>query len=52
MKNLKPLHLYFISIICFVLANLLRDSINFAYGFLLGFGVIVFLFAIYKKVKN
>ena len=52
MGNIKPLYLYFISLICFVLANILRDQVNFAYGFFLGFGVIVFLYALYKKFNS
>ncbi|NRT12899.1 hypothetical protein HNQ00_002543 [Flavobacterium sp. 14A] len=51
MKNISPLYLYFISLICFVLANILRDKVDFAYGFLLGFGVITFLFGLYKKIS-
>ena len=50
MKNLSPIILYFISLICFVLANVLRDKVDFAYGFFLGFGIIIFLFGLYKKI--
>lgn len=49
MKNLSPIYLYFISLISFVLANVLREKVSFAYGFFLGFGVVTFLLAIYKK---
>ena len=49
MKNVSPIYLYFMSLICFVLANLVRDKANFGYGFLLGLGVVIFLFGLYKK---
>lgn len=52
MKNISPIYLYFISLVCFVLANLVRDKIDFAYGFFLGAGVVVFLLGVYKKVSG
>jgi hypothetical protein len=52
MKNISPLYLYFISLVCFVLANFVRDKIDFAYGFFLGAGVVVFLFGVYKKISS
>ena len=52
MKNISPLSLYFISIICFVLANLARDKYEFVYGALLGVGITTFLIAIYKKFST
>jgi hypothetical protein len=51
-KNFSPLQLYFISLICFVLANVLRDKIDFAYGFFLGAGVVIFLYGVYKKING
>ena len=52
MKNTSPIILYFISLVCFVLANVLRDKIDFAYGFFLGAGVVFFLYGVYKKVSS
>jgi hypothetical protein len=52
MKNLSPLSLYFISLICFVLANLLREKIDFAHGFFLGAGIVIFLAGLYKKFSS
>jgi|TARA_R110002124_G_C8547034_1_gene478893 hypothetical protein len=52
MKNISPLYLYFISLVCFVLANLVRDKIDFAYGFFLGAGVVIFLYGVYKKING
>lgn len=49
MKNLSPLHLYFISLICFVLANLVRNKFDFVYGAFLGAGLVFFMLGIYKK---
>jgi hypothetical protein len=49
MKNLSPLYLYFISMICLVLANFVRGKLDYAYGFFLGAGVVLFLIGIYKK---
>jgi hypothetical protein len=48
MKNISPLYLYFISLVCFVLANFI-DKIDFAYGFFLGAGVVIFLYGVYKR---
>ena len=52
MKNISPLYLYFISLVCFVMANLVRDKIDFAYGFFLGTGVVIFLYGVYKKING
>lgn len=52
MSNIKPLYLYFISLVCFILANVLKDKVNFAHGFFLGLGVIVFLYALYVKFNS
>jgi hypothetical protein len=49
MKNVSPLYLYFVSLICLVLANLMRDKNQFVYGAFLGAGVVIFLIGIYKK---
>lgn len=51
MKNISPLYLYFISLVCFVLANILRDKVDFAYGFFLGAGIVIFLLGVYKKIS-
>jgi hypothetical protein len=52
MKNISPLYLYFISLVCFVLANLVHDKIDFAYGFFLGAGVVIFLYGVSIKDKR
>jgi xanthine/uracil permease len=52
MKNITPVFLYFISLVCFVLANLVRDKIDFAYGAFLGAGVVFFLYGLYKKFNS
>jgi|TARA_R110000868_G_scaffold361554_1_gene623519 hypothetical protein len=52
MKNFSPLQLYFISLICFVLANVLRDKSEFAHGAFLGAGVVLFLIGVYQKISS
>ena len=52
MKDISPLQLYFISLICFVIANVVRDKSQFAHGAFLGAGVVLFLFGVYKKVSS
>jgi hypothetical protein len=52
MKKSSPLYLYLISVVCFVLSNVLRDKVDFAHGAFLGAGVVFFLFAIYKKFTS
>ena len=49
MKKISPIYLYFISLVSFVLANILREKNDFAYGAFLGIGLVTLLFALYKK---
>ncbi len=51
LKNSSPIYFYFVSIISFVLANLIREkSIGFYY-FLLGIGLLFFVLGFIKRMK-
>ncbi|MFT5251197.1 MAG: hypothetical protein ACI87N_000169 [Flavobacteriales bacterium] len=52
MKNVSPIYFYFISLICFIAANVVRDKNDFAYGSFLGVGVVLFLAGVYKKISS
>ncbi|MBP2282641.1 hypothetical protein H4V97_000959 [Flavobacterium sp. CG_23.5] len=46
------MYLYLVSIISFVLANLVRDKNRELYYFLLVFGLIFFVVGMIKRIKN
>ena len=48
-KNISTIYFYFLSIICFVLANFLREKSSLAYGLLIFFGAVFFTIGILKK---
>ena len=52
LKNTPSIYLYLISIVCFVMANLVRDKYDFAYGFLLVFGLGLFGLGFVNRNKN
>lgn len=49
LKNISTIYFYFLSIICFVLANFLREKSSLIYGLLIFFGAIFFIFGFLKK---
>lgn len=51
-NNLKPIQFYFISIILFVIANLVRDTNLSIYYILIIIGVISFVLGLMKRMKN
>jgi hypothetical protein len=51
-NNLKPIQFYFVSIISFVTANLIRDESLVLYYILLIFGLISFVFGLIKRMKD
>ncbi|MBG6111515.1 hypothetical protein IWX84_002401 [Flavobacterium sp. CG_9.10] len=51
-KNIPTMYLYLVSIISFVLANLVRDKNRELYYFLLVFGLIFFVVGMVKRIKN
>jgi hypothetical protein len=51
-KNLNPIVFYLISVVCFVLANVIRDkNIAFYYG-LLVLGLVLFVMGLTAKRKT
>lgn len=52
MKSITPLYLYFLSLICLVTANIVREGNHILYLVLLVLGVVVFVLGIYKKFKS
>ncbi|OMQ12023.1 hypothetical protein BXU01_10980 [[Flexibacter] sp. ATCC 35103] len=49
-KNITPLTFYFGSVICFVLANVLRDKVLSFYYILLVLGIVFFFMGILKRL--
>jgi hypothetical protein len=52
LKNISPLAFYFASVICFVLANVLRDNSLSFYYVLLVLGIGFFFMGILKRMKT
>ncbi len=52
MKNISALTFYFASVICFVLANVLKDNNLSVYYILLVAGIILFFLGILKRIKT
>jgi VIT1/CCC1 family predicted Fe2+/Mn2+ transporter len=51
-KNIPTIAFYFASVICFVLANVLRDNNLSFYYILLVAGIILFFLGILKRIKT
>jgi hypothetical protein len=52
MKNYNPIYFYFISIISFVLANIVREKNTTLYYVLLVIGLFFFLLGLMKRMKK
>ena len=52
LKNITPLTFYFGSVICFVLANVLRDKSLSFYYILLVLGLVFFFMGILKRLRT
>ena len=52
LKNITPLTFYFASVVCFVLANVLRDKSLSFYYVLLVLGVIFFFMGVLKRLRT
>jgi hypothetical protein len=52
LKNISPLAFYFVSVICFVLANVLRDTSLSFYYILLVLGVVFFFMGILARLRT
>lgn len=48
LKNIPPIYLYLLSVICFVLSNVVRDKIMVLYYVLLILGAAFFIFGFLK----
>jgi hypothetical protein len=51
-KNIHPIVLYLISVICFVLSNVIRDKNDVLYYVLLIAGAFFFIFGFFKARKR
>ena len=51
-KSSNPIYFYFVSIIAFVLANVVRDKNISLYYFLLLVGLVFFVFGLLKRIKS
>lgn len=51
-KNSNPIYFYFISIVSFIVANLIRDKSLVFYYFLLIIGLIFFVLGFMKRLKT
>jgi hypothetical protein len=52
LKNITPLTFYFGSVICFVLANVIRDQSLSFYYVLLVLGLVFFFMGILKRLRT
>jgi hypothetical protein len=52
LKNVPAIAFYFASVICFVLANVLRDNSLSFYYVLLVAGIILFFLGVLKRIKT
>ncbi|OXA65594.1 hypothetical protein B0A67_24095 [Flavobacterium aquidurense] len=52
LKNITPLTFYFASVICFVLANVIRNQTLSFYYVLLVLGLIFFFMGILKRLRT
>jgi hypothetical protein len=51
-KNIAPIYLYMISVVCFVIANIIRDQYITLYYILLIIGIIFFVLGFKNRIKN
>ncbi len=52
LKNISAVAFYFASVICFVLANVLKDNNLSVYYILLVLGIILFFLGILKRIRT
>jgi len=52
LKNISAVAFYFASVICFVLANVLKDNNLSLYYILLVLGIILFFLGILKRIRT
>ncbi|SHH02685.1 hypothetical protein SAMN05444372_11324 [Flavobacterium micromati] len=51
-KNIPTLYFYLVSIVCFVVANIIRDKNIAIYYILLLIGIVSFFFGVIRRVKS
>lgn len=51
-KNIAPIYLYMISVVCFVIANLVREQFLILYYILLITGILLFVLGFKKRINN
>jgi hypothetical protein len=52
LKNLSAMYLYMISVVCFVLANIIKDKEIVFYYVLMVLGVGFFVFGLTKRIQK
>ncbi|BFM41910.1 hypothetical protein CFS9_05510 [Flavobacterium sp. CFS9] len=52
LKNISAIAFYFASVICFVLANVLKDSNLSVYYALLVVGIVLFFLGVFKRIRT
>ncbi|XDZ56800.1 hypothetical protein FlaCF_3848 [Flavobacterium tructae] len=52
LKNISAIAFYFVSVICFVLANVLKDSNLSVYYALLVIGIVLFFLGVLKRIRT
>ncbi|RKR11390.1 hypothetical protein C8C83_3116 [Flavobacterium sp. 90] len=52
LKNITPVSFYFASVICFVLANVLKDKSLSFYYILLVVGLVLFFMGMLKRLRT
>ncbi|CAI2769350.1 conserved protein of unknown function [Flavobacterium collinsii] len=52
LKNITPVTFYFASVVCFVLANVLKDNSLSFYYILLVFGLVLFFAGMLKRIRT
>ncbi|HTG65539.1 MAG TPA: hypothetical protein VL859_04110 [Flavobacterium sp.] len=52
MKNIAPIYLYMISVVCFVVANIVREQFLTLYYILLVLGVLLCILGFKNRIQN
>lgn len=52
LKNISAIAFYFASVICFVLANVLKDNNLSVYYALLVVGIVLFFLGVFKRIRT
>ncbi|SHH37361.1 hypothetical protein [Flavobacterium defluvii] len=52
LKNISAVAFYFASVVCFVLANILKDNNPSVYYVLLVGGIVLFFLGVFKRMRS